>query len=81
MPTIDTESYHITVRSSPTFRGHLEFTAQPHGAAPPAMEVALDNGQVVNRRKLTAIQVPLNRNDAMVLADLLQLVAFELPED
>lgn len=79
MPTVDTGTHHITVRQSPTHAGHLEFTAQPCGYdVPKAEEVALDGATVLARRKLTAVQVTLNRNDAMILSGMLEQIAYEL---
>jgi hypothetical protein len=79
LPTIDTGTYHITVRHSPNHRNYLEFTATPYLGTPRAYEVTLEDGKrVVDRREVAAIQVPLNRNDAMILSSMLQEVAYHL---
>lgn len=86
MPTIDTETQHMTVRVSPDTPGHLEVTIfRKAGVPAQLLQLILNDGwrrRVGSRRHLAddeAVQIRLDRGDAMILLSLLQQVAYDLP--
>lgn len=82
MPTVNTGSYRITVRVSPDTHGHLEVSATPL-SAPAPQALRLVDAAVVERVVLEGktVQLRLDRTDAMILSDLLEQVAYQLPEE
>lgn len=84
MPNIDTKTQHMVVRHSPEIAGHLEITIRRNeGPAAQLLQLSLSSDWMVeSRRELEdteAVQLRLDRGDAMILLSLLQEVAYDLP--
>lgn len=86
MPTTDTPTARMTCRHSIDCAGMMELTVTSRveelAARPKMLSMKGPNGPVVRRQYLShseAIQLVLGRDDAMILASMIQSLAYQLP--